>query len=205
LAKKKVRALPVKERRAMIEMAKTREAPSIRSQCKLLEVNRSTVYEKRPAKKIDLYEEEMKQEILDTYQKFPSYGVRRMRKMLNRKGYKVGRKRVKRMFDELGLEAIYPKPNTSMARKEHKKYPYLLKDLKIAYPDQVWGSDITYIKLPGGHVYLVIIMDIHSRYVISWYLSNTMDSSLCVQALQDSLQYGTPEIFNTDQGSQYTR
>jgi putative transposase len=146
----------------------------------------------------------MKQEILDTYQRTPYYGVRRMRKHLQRQGYTVGRKLVDRLYKELRLKALFPGPRTSMARKEHTHYPYLLKDLSITSPNHVWCSDITYIKLPGGHVYLVVIMDIYSRYIISWRLSNTMDAGFCTDALREGLRHATPRIFNTDQGSQYS-
>jgi len=204
LVKKKVRSLPLEDKRCMVDTQQNHDIPAIRTQCELLCINRSSLYYKCRIAAIDLYEEEMKQVILDTYRKCPYYGVRRMKEHLLRQGYTVGRKIVNRMYKELRLKAIFPGPRTSIARKEHKKYPYLLNNITISHPNHVWCSDITYIKLPGGHVYLVVIMDIYSRYIISWRLSNTMDAGFCTEALQEGLQYATPAIFNTDQGSQYT-
>ncbi len=136
--------------------------------------------------------------------KWPCYGVVKMWKFIKRAGRKAGRDKIRKLLRQMGLKAIYPSPNTSKATPEHKKYPYLLKGLEITRVNQVWCTDITYIKLSKGFVYLVAIMDWHSRYVLSWKLSNTLHADFCVEALQEALQQGTPEVFNTDQGSQFT-
>lgn len=137
--------------------------------------------------------------------KTPVYGTRSMRDHLNRQGCKVNRKRVQRLMRLMGLEAIYPKPKTSKPHPEHRIYPYLLKGLEINRPDMVWTSDITFIPLRRGFMYLVAVMDWHSRKVLSWRISNTLDSDFCVSALQEAIAcYSCPEIFNTDQGSQFT-
>ena len=134
----------------------------------------------------------------------PFYGSRQMARHLRREGVAAGRRRVRRLMRLMGLEAIYRKPRTSDAQPDHHVYPYLLRELKIDRPDQVWCADITYIPVTTGFLYLVAIMDWASRHVLSWRLSNTMDSSFCVEALEAALQTGTPGIFNTDQGSQFT-
>lgn len=138
------------------------------------------------------------------YTKTPFYGSRRMVYCLNQLGHQVNRKRVQRLMRIMGIEAIYPKKKTSTKGEGHKIYPYLLKDLSIFKSNQVWCSDITYIPLKGGFVYLVAVMDWYSRYVHSWKVSNTMDTSFCLEALQESLEQVQPEIFNTAQGSQFT-
>ena len=176
---------------------------SISKQCKILKINRSTVYyKKRPIKSLDL--EQMKL-IDEQYLKTPSWGSRSMRNHLRRLGYKVNRKRVQRLMRLMGIEAIYPKPKTSRPHPAHRVYPYLLRNLKIDHPNQVWAADITYIPMCHGFMYLVAIMDWHSRKVLSFRLSNTLDADFCVEALEEALRrYGSPEIFNTDQGSQFT-
>ncbi len=136
--------------------------------------------------------------------KRPFYGVRKMTEFLKREGYPVGKDRVRRLLRRMGLEAICPKRNLSRKRNDHKVYPYLLKGVKITRPNQVWSTDITYVRLLEGFAYLVAVMDWFSRYVISWKMSNTADIDLCMEALEESLKYGRPEIFNTDQGSQFT-
>ena len=135
---------------------------------------------------------------------YPFYGSRQMARHLRREGVAAGRRRVRRLLRLMGLEAIYRKPRTSDAQPDHHVYPYLLRELTIDRPDQVWCADITYIPVTTGFLYLVAIMDWASRHVLSWRLSNTMDSSFCVEALEAALQTGTPGIFNTDQGSQFT-
>lgn len=186
----------------MIEPAN--KAISIRRQCELLDISRSAVY-RRPGsmqhKNIQLMNM-----IDEIYTRRPIFGSRRMRPELwKRHGIRVNRKRIQRLMRQMGLTAIYPKPNLSKRTTEHKIYPYLLRNLAITRTNQVWASDITYIRLDGGFVYLTVIMDWYSRRVLSWRLSNTLDASFCVEALQEALRrYGTPEIFNTDQGSQYT-
>jgi putative transposase len=139
------------------------------------------------------------------YLETPWYGARQMTRHLRREGHAVNRKRIARLMRLMGLSAIYQKPNTSKPHPQHKVYPYLLRGLTIDRPNQVWCADISYIPLRRGFLYLVAIMDWASRKVLSWRLSNTMDADFCVAALEEALgRYGTPEIFNTDQGSQFT-
>ncbi len=135
----------------------------------------------------------------------PTWGVKMMTKYLRRKNYAVNKKRIRRLMRKMGLRPIYQKPNTSKPNPEHRVYPYLLRELDIVRPNQVWCADITYIPMHKGFLYLVAVMDWHSRKVLSWRLSNTLDADFCVAALGDALaKYGTPEIFNTDQGCQFT-
>jgi len=135
----------------------------------------------------------------------PFFGARQMARMLRREGHWVNRKRIVRLMRKMGLEAVYRRPNTSRPRPEHKIFPYLLRDMAITRANQVWCADVTYIPMRRGFLYLVAIMDWHSRKVLSWQLSNSMDASFCVEALSEALErYGTSEIFNTDQGSQFT-
>ncbi len=138
------------------------------------------------------------------YTKTPFYGSRQMRNHLRLADYPINRKRVQRLMRLMGLEAIYPKPRTSIADKEHRIYPYLLRNMEITRINQVWSTDITYIPITGGFMYLVAVIDWYSRYVLSWRLSNTMDVNFCLEALEDALKISTPEIFNSDQGSQFT-
>ena len=176
---------------------------SISRQCRLLKINRSTFYyKKRPIKPVDL----KLMELIDKqYLKAPAWGSRSMRNHLCRLGYKVNRKRVQRLMRLMGLEAIYPKPRTSRPHPAHKVYPYLLRNLNINRPNQVWAADITYIPMNRGFMYLVAVMDWHSRKVLSWRVSNTLDADFCVEALEEAIdRFGTPEIFNTDQGAQFT-
>jgi putative transposase len=176
---------------------------SLSRQCRLLKLNRSTVYyKKRPITPIDL---KLMQLIDKQYLKIPSWGSRSMRNHLRRLGYKVNRKKVQRLMRLMGLEAIYPKPKTSRPHPEHKVYPYLLRNLKIDRPNQVWAADITYIPMSRGFMYLVAVMDWHSRKVLSWRVSNTLDTDFCVQSVEEAIsRFGAPEIFNTDQGAQFT-
>lgn len=138
------------------------------------------------------------------YTDFPFYGSRRMTAALRRLDYRVNRKRIRRLMAKMGLEAIYPKPNTSQSHPEHRVYPYLLNDLAIERPNQVWSTDITYVRLAQGFAYLVAVIDWYSRKVLAWLLSNTMDTGFCLDCLEAALRHGQPEIFNTDQGSQFT-
>lgn len=138
------------------------------------------------------------------YTKRPFYGSRRMTVWLQEQGHGVNRKRIQRLMRIMGLEALYPKPRTSEAIKEHKIYPYLLRELEIIRPNQVWSSDITYIPMENGFMFLVAVIDWFSRLVISWKLSNTLDSRFCEEVLEEALYFGKPEIFNTDQGAQFT-
>jgi putative transposase len=176
---------------------------TIVQQCKLLGVNRSSYY----YKPIGISEQDLKvMAIIDeVYTMHPYYGMRRMAKYLQTKGFVVGRKRVRCYYQIMGLEAVYPKMNLSKKNQAHKVYPYLLKGLEVTYSNQVWCSDITYVRLQQGFVYLVAIMDWHSRYILSWRVSISLESTFCVKALEEAIEkYGVPEIFNTDQGVQFT-
>jgi len=176
---------------------------SISRQCRILSVNRSSFYyTPRPIKSEDL---ELMRLIDEQYMRTPTWGSRSMRNYLRRLGYRINRKRVQRLMRLMNLEAIYPKPKTSRPHPEHKIYPYLLKDMIIDQPNQVWAADITYIPMSRGFMYLVAVMDWHSRKVLSFRLSNTLDAGFCVEALGEALdRYGPPLIFNTDQGAQFT-
>ena len=176
---------------------------SLKQQCSLLSINRSSAYYKpRPIKPENL---EIMKLIDAEYMKHPTSGSRFMRDYLDRQGRVVNRKRIQRLMRLMGIEAIYPKPNTSKANPEHRIYPYLLRGLDINRPDMVWATDITYVPMGRGYMYLVAVMDWHSRKVLSWRLSNTLDSEFCVSALEEAIaQYGRPDIFNTDQGCQFT-
>ena len=176
---------------------------SIRRQCELIGLNRATYYW-QPAVETPLNLELMR--LIDKeYTRAPFYGYRKMTVRLNRHhGYQVNHKRVARLMRKMGLQAISPRPRTSVGDKQHKKYPYLLRGVKIDRPNQVWATDITYIPMSQGFMYLVAIMDWFSRYVIAWQLSNTLDGAFCLEALRSALQHNRPEIFNTDQGSQFT-
>ena len=186
-------------------MEKDNPELSMRSQCILLSISRATVsYEPVPESE----EDRMIKRLLDEiYLKDPTLGSRRLVIVLARDyDLKVNRKRVRRLREEMGQESIWCRPRTSIANKEHRKYPYLLRGLKIEAPDQVWCSDITYVPMPGGHAYLCAVMDWYSRKVLGWTLSNTMDTGLCLRALEQAIASTgrTPEIFNTDQGCQFT-
>lgn len=179
------------------------ELLSIVHQCNLLNINRSSYYYK-PTLESD-YNLILMRIIDGEYLKYPFYGSRQMKRHLARMGYQVSRSRVRRLMRKLSIAAIYQKPRTTNKNIKHKMYPYLLRGLDINKANQVWCSDITYIPLKKGFVYLVAIKDWYSRKVLSWRLSNTMDSAFCVSALEEAIEkYSIPEIFNTDQGSQYT-
>jgi putative transposase len=191
--------LRYKERKLLIEPSN--EFITISRQAELLGIARSTVYYK-PV--VDLYEIEVMRFIDEQYTKFPFYGSRRMTFLLNKNGWLVNRKRVQRLMRLMGIEAIYPKPNLSKPHPDNKIYPYLLRDIEINRSNQVWGTDITYIRLNKGWMYLVAIMDWFSRYVLSWELSNGLEVDFCIRALEKAFETGMPEIFNSDQGSQFT-
>lgn len=175
---------------------------TILKQCELLEIARSTAYyQLQGATDEDI---KLMNLIDEQYTETPFYGSRKMKHHLRNSGYNINRKRVQRLMKKLGLEAIYCKPNLSKPNSKHKKFPYLLKNVKIVKPDQVWCTDITYIRLNQGFIYLVAVMDWYSRYVLSWEISVTLDVQFCLQALESALRFGTSEIFNTDQGSQFT-
>lgn len=175
---------------------------SIVRQCQLLGLPRSTCYyhgADESEKNLELMR------LLDEqYMQTPFYGSRRMAWWLQEQGYKVNRKRIQRLLRLMGLEAVYPRPRTSDPNLEHRIYPYLLRNLAISKVNQVWSADITYIPMSRGFMYLVAILDWHSRYVVAWRLSNSLDSDFCVEALQAALALGQPQIFNTDQGCQFT-
>jgi len=176
---------------------------SIRRQCTLLDLHRSTYYYQPQGESPQNLE--LMRLIDELFTSMPFLGSRQMRNMLRDLGYPASRGRVRRLMRRMGLMAVFQKPNTSEPHPEHKVYPYLLRNLAIARPNQVWCADITYIPMKRGFLYLVAIMDWHSRAVLSWRLSNTMDADFCVAALDEALnRYGVPEIFNTDQGSQFT-
>jgi putative transposase len=175
---------------------------SLVRQCSLLRISRSSLYYRTaPASAEDL---ELMALMDRQYLKTPFYGSRKMTAWLRTQGYRVNRKRVRRLMQVMGLQAIYRRPNTSKPAPEHKVYPYLLKGLEINRVNQVWTADITYIPMARGFLYLVAIMDWHSRYVLAWRLSNTMEVGFCMEALEEALSKGRPEMFNTDQGSQFT-
>jgi len=175
---------------------------SIRQQCDLVGLNRSSFYY-QAAGESELNLTLMR--LIDVqYTQTPFYGWPKMTVYLQQLGYPINHKRVQRLMQLMGLQAIYPKPRTSTPAPGHKIYPYLLRGLKITRPNQAWSADITYVPLPKGFMYLVAIIDWFSRYVLTWQLSNTLDSHFCIQALQQALQHGQPEIFNTDQGAQFT-
>ena len=176
---------------------------SISEQCRLMGIARSTYYYK-PRGESEENLEIMKR-IDELYMDNPTWGSRQMRDRLNLEGKRVNRKRIQRLMRLMGIEALYPKRNLSRPHPDHKVYPYLLRGLAIDKPNLVWCADITYIRLRHGFAYLVAIMDWYSRKVLSWELSNTMDAHFCVSALERAMyEYGRPEIFNTDQGSQFT-
>lgn len=140
----------------------------------------------------------------ELYMDFPFYGARRMQQELKSFGFAANRKRIQRLMRLMGLQTLYPKPKISVRNIEHLVYPYLLRNVAIERNNQVWSSDITYIPMKGGFFYLTAVMDWFSRFVVGWQISNSMESTFCIEALKDSFSYGKPEIFNTDQGSQYT-
>ncbi|XXJ20279.1 IS3 family transposase [Desulfovibrio caledoniensis] len=176
---------------------------SVRHQCRILKLQRSTYYYQPIGE--SPYNLELMKRIDELFLELPFFGSRQMRNILRNEGCLVGRGRVRRLMRKMGLMAIYQKPKTSHPHPQHKTYPYLLRHRAVTNPNQVWCADITYIPMKRGFLYLVAIMDWHSRAVLSWRLSNTMDADFCVSALEDAMNhYGVPEIFNTDQGSQST-
>jgi putative transposase len=175
---------------------------SVRRQCELLGLNRASWYF-QPAGQTP--QNLLLMRLIDEeYLRHPFYGSRQMTTWLIQQGHLVNRKRVQRLMRQMGLEAIYPKPRLSARGKEARIYPYLLRNVKILRPNQVWSSDITYVPLMGGYAYLTAVLDWYSRYVLSWELSPTLDSGFCLLALDRALGQGLPEIFNTDQGVQFT-
>jgi len=174
----------------------------IARQCELLGLPRSTYYY---ASQGESGENLQLMRLLDEqYTQTPYYGIRRMTAWLRSQGYEVNRKRVARLLHTMGLETIYPKPRLSQSHPDHRIYPYLLRGVPITRVNHVWSTDITYIRLHGGFIYLVAVMDWFSRYVLSWAVSITMDVGFCLEALDQALELAQPEIFNTDQGAQFT-
>ncbi len=200
MVKKKSLAKPLSEKRALIEVG--HEQISIRRQCELIGLNRGSYYYE-PAGESELNLELMR-EIDKQYTQTPFYGWPKMTVCLRKQGYLVNHKRVYRLMQKMGIQAICPKKRVKKERNEHTIYPYLLKDFQIGQPNQVWSTDITYIPLQQGFMYLVAVIDWYSRYVLAWQLSNSLDGHFCQVALQQALEQGRPDIFNTDQGVQFT-
>ncbi len=184
-------------------MIKREKSVPITRQCELLELSRSSVYYSPvPVSAKDL---ELMRQIDEIHLQYPFYGSRKIRNELWQRGYDIGRDKVRRLMRRMGIEALHIKPRLSIKHPQHPIYPYLLRGLDIIRPNHVWSADITYIPMERGFCYLVAVMDWASRMVLSWRLSNTLDSAFCVDALEEALTtYGRPAIFNTDQGSQFT-
>jgi putative transposase len=190
----------MRERRALVE---PRIGLSMRRQCELLGVSRSSLYYQPVGQ--DPEELALMRRMDEIHLEHPFFGSRMMREILKAEGQTVNRKRIQRLMRLMGLESLAPKPRTSKPAPEHPVFPYLLRNLKVTRINQVWAADITYIPMAHGFAYLVAIIDWYSRRVLSWRLSNTMETSFCVEALREALmRFGRPEIFNTDQGSQFT-
>lgn len=188
------------QRRALVEP--NHPVLSVRRQCALLNLNRATYYY-APACESPLNLALMRL-IDEQYLRTPFYGWPRMTVYLREQGYGVNHKRVQRLMQKMGLQALYPKPALSKRHPDHKVYPYLLTGLAITHPNQVWSTDITYVPMRNGFMYLVAVMDWYSRYVLAWQLANTLESTFCIEALHQALTQGRPQIFNTDQGAQFT-
>lgn len=188
------------ERRALVEP--THPELSIERQCELVGLARSSYY--YPPTPVKVEDLQFMRLLDEQYLQTPFYGSRRMTVWLQQQGYEVNRKRVQRLMHLMGLVGIAPGPGTSSPHPEHRKYPYLLRDVVVERPDQVWATDITYVPMPMGFMYLVVIMDWFSRYVLAWELSNTLEVDFCLAALERALAQGQPEIFNSDQGAQFT-
>ena len=176
---------------------------AVTHQCELLALSRSSVYHQpAPVSEQDL---EAMRLLDEAHLQFPFYGSRRLSDWLGERGVKANRKRVRRLMRLMGLEALYPRPRTSRAGQGHTVYPYLLRELTVERPNQVWATDICYLPMARGFLYLVAVMDWYSRKVLAWRLSNTLNGDFCIEALEDALaHFGSPEIFNTDQGAQFT-
>ncbi len=175
---------------------------TISRQCDLLGISRASYYYE--SQRDDSYNQLLMNLIDEQFTKTPFYGVPKITESLRIKGHTVNPKRVRRLMRKMGLMAVYPKKKLSQAHPDHKKYPYLLRDVVIDHPDQVWSVDLTYIRLQHGFVYLCAIMDWHSRYILAWDISITMDAAFCTRTLEKALKISKPEIFNSDQGSQFT-
>ncbi len=191
----------MQQRRQMVETDNNKL--SINKQCEVLQIHRSGVYYRPNGE--SQHTLDLMLEIDKIHIKWPYYGTRRMTVELQNMGYVVGRKLIRRLMRLMGIEVIYPRQNTSQPNKGHKIYPYLLRGLKIDHINQVWQTDITYVPMKRGFMYLMAVIDVHSRYVLNWSISNSMDAAWCTQVVQQAIEkYGKPEIFNTDQGSQFT-
>jgi putative transposase len=190
----------VEQRRALVD--RRHPSLSVARQCRLMDISRSGFYYQPAA----ISQEDLTlMKLIDRqYLATPFYGARKIAAWLSSQGQRVNRKRVRRLMCVMGIKAIYRRPRTSKPAAGHKIYPYLLSGLKITRPNQVWAADITYIPMARGFLYLVTIIDWSSRHVLSWRLSNTLDAGFCVEALEEALRKGKPEIFNTDQGAQFT-
>jgi len=202
LAQKKIVDVhTVSERREKVDNDPA--SPSKSSQCRLLSIHRSGLYYKpkrSPQNQID-----MMNHLDEIHMEHPYYGVRRLRQCLQERGFGVGLKLVSKLLLKMGLRVQYPCKRTTVANTEHKKYPYLLRNLAVERPNQVWQIDITYVRMKRGFMYLMGVIDVKSRYVLHWSISNTMDKGWCCEVLRDTIEkYGSPEICNTDQGSQFT-
>lgn len=178
------------------------ESLSLRRQCELLHVNRSSLYYRTKGEDSD--DLSLLNEIRDIWMRYPFYGYRRITWVLRQKGIKVNHKRVQRLMKLGGINAIYPGPNTSRRNKKHAVHPYLLKGMTVTAPNQAWMVDITYLRMDKGFVYLVALIDVYSRYIVDWRLSTTLETSFCIEALESALGKGKPNIVNTDQGCQFT-
>ncbi len=201
MAKKKAQLLMFSQKCQLLDY--NEKDFSLRRQCGVFNLNRSSIYyQPRPESP---YHVQLMNLIDEKYTDMPYYGVPRMTEHLRQSGHVAGPKLVRRLMRQMGLEAIYPKPKMSKRNPEHRIYPYLLRDVTIRNPNHVWSTDITYIRLLNGFAYLVAIIDWFSRYVLAWRLSNSLDGDFCLDCLDEAVHYyGTPDIFNTDQGSQFT-
>jgi len=188
-------------------LVQSHDGLSRKRQCELLSVNRSSVYYKpaEPTDEAKELEEKIKGRLDFWHTKHPSFGARKMRDVLRGEAYTVGKKRIRRYMNEMGIHAIYPKENLSKRNQQNRIYPYLLRKMPIYLPNQVWAIDITYIKMRHGHMYLTAILDWHSRFIVGWELSNTLDTAPVLNAVKEAMQvHGIPGIINSDQGSQFT-
>lgn len=206
MVKKKVQTAwdKVEDKRAMID--RNNEQISVVKQCELLGLAHSSCYYKEVKNPVkESFYEKVKRYLLNFYIKWPYFGKRRMCNELKKQGVEVSREKVKSLMNELKIYPVYPKPNLSKPNVQHKKYPYLLSNVEITHINQVWSTDITYIRMPHGFVYLTAVIDWHSRFVLSWKVSTTLEGRFCREALLEAIEkYGVPEIFNSDQGVQFT-
>ena len=206
MVKKKVQTAwdKVEDKRAMVD--RNNEQISVVKQCELLGLAHSTCYYKEVKNPVkESFFEKVKRYLLNFYIKWPYFGKRRMCNELKKRGIAVSREKVKSLMNELKIYPVYPKPDLSKPDKQHKKYPYLLNNVEITHANQVWSTDITYIRMPHGFVYLTAVIDWHSRFVLSWKVSTTLEGRFCREALLEAIEkYGVPEIFNSDQGVQFT-